>query len=108
MEVVLPLSHREIVRLDRDYREVAHTAKLLYVSDASPGIRRVKKGKGFSYVAGGKRVTADDLARIRKLVIPPAWTRVWICSSANGHIQATGYDLRGRKQYRYHTLWNAA
>lgn len=94
--------------MDRDYREVAQSVRLLYVSDSSPGIRRVKKGKGFSYVADRKAVKGEDLARIKKLVIPPAWTRVWICSSANGHIQATGYDLRGRKQYRYHTLWNAA
>jgi DNA topoisomerase I len=108
MEVVLPLSHQDIVKLDRDYREVAHTVRLLYVSDTSPGIRRIRKGKGFSYKGEGKAVTADDLARIKSLVIPPAWTRVWICASANGHIQATGYDLRGRKQYRYHNLWNAA
>jgi DNA topoisomerase-1 len=108
MEVVLPLSHQEIVRLDRDYREVAQSVRLLYVSDSSPGIRRMKKGKGFSYTADHKRISADDLTRIKKLVLPPAWTRVWICSSANGHIQATGYDLRGRKQYRYHALWNAA
>ena len=94
--------------MDRDYREIAQTVRLLYVSDTLPGIRRIKKGKGFSYVAGRKAVTGEDLTRIKKLVIPPAWTRVWICSSANGHIQATGYDLRGRKQYRYHALWSAA
>jgi DNA topoisomerase-1 len=109
MQTILSLPHKEIVRLDRNYREVARTVRLLYVSDAVPGIRRLKKGTGFSYVtAEGKRLAGDDVTRVKKLVIPPAWTKVWICSSANGHIQATGYDLRGRKQYRYHTLWNAA
>jgi DNA topoisomerase-1 len=109
MQTILSLPHKEIVRLDRNYREVARTVRLLYVSDAAPGISRLKKGTGFRYVgADGKRLSEADLARVKKLVIPPAWTRVWICSSANGHIQATGYDLRGRKQYRYHALWNAA
>ena len=72
-----------------------------------PGWRRVRRGKGFSYVAqDGKPVRdAQALARIRKLAIPPAYVDVWICPDAQGHLQATGRDARGRKQYRYHPQW---
>ena len=82
---------------------------LRYVSDAMPGIRRRRAGKGFTYIdADGNRVRDKaQLERIRKLVIPPAWTDVWICPSATGHIQATGRDAKGRKQYRYHDKWRA-
>jgi DNA topoisomerase-1 len=85
----------------------AEAAGLRYVGDSVPGIRRVPAGKGFRYVGpDGKRVRdADTLRRIRSLVIPPAWTDVWICPAANGHLQATGRDARGRKQHRYHTRW---
>jgi DNA topoisomerase-1 len=88
----------------------AKEAGLRYVSDAQPGIQRKKSGRGFSYVdAGGKRVRdAETLARIRSLVIPPAWTNVWICADPRGHLQATGRDARGRKQSRYHPRWRAA
>ena len=87
-----------------DPKEAAESAGLRYVSDTRPGIRRRKSGKGFSYArAEGSRVTeADILRRIKSLAIPPAWTDVWICPSADGHIQATGRDAKGRKQYRYH------
>lgn len=109
MQTLLSLPHKEIVRLDHNYREIARRVRLLYVSDAEPGIRRLRRGKGFFYVTPmGKALSKEDIVRVKKLAIPPAWTQVWICSRANGHIQATGYDLRGRKQYRYHTLWNAA
>ena len=86
----------------------ARAVGLRYVNDDEPGIERVRRGKGFSYrQADGARVKdAATLTRIRALAIPPAWTRVWICRSANGHIQATGRDARGRKQYRYHQLWS--
>jgi len=83
---------------------------LSYVSDQDPGIRRkVARGHGFDYVdAEGKPVTDPaTLDRIRAIVIPPAWTDVWICPDAQGHIQATGRDQRGRKQYRYHARWSA-
>lgn len=101
------LSHDEMIGLDRDYRQSARKVKLRYVSDSIPGICRIKKGAGFSYVFEGVRVKDEEiLARIRKLVIPPAWQRVWVCPFDNGHIQATGYDVRNRKQYRYHSLWN--
>ncbi|MFC3816127.1 DNA topoisomerase IB [Lysobacter sp. GCM10012299] len=81
---------------------------LVYVSDADPGLRRRRAGKGFSYVdAQGRRIRdAATLARIRALAIPPAYRDVWICTRANGHIQATGRDARGRKQYRYHPDWS--
>jgi DNA topoisomerase-1 len=89
--------------------ESAQAAGLRYVSDTMPGIRRKKAGKGFTYVAqDGKTIRdAKELARIRSLAIPPAYTDVWICPSPNGHIQATGRDARGRKQYRYHAKWRA-
>ena len=82
----------------------ARKAGLCYVSDRKPGISRHKRGAGFHYKsAGGKPVRdAQLLLRIRRLAIPPAWTEVWICSVEGGHIQATGRDARGRKQYRYH------
>jgi DNA topoisomerase-1 len=92
---------------EADARHAAHSADLTYTSDSKPGIRRNRAGRGFSYRdASGKIVrSAVDLARIQSLVIPPAWTDVWICSSANGHLQATGRDVRGRKQYKYHARW---
>ncbi|MCB5174307.1 MULTISPECIES: DNA topoisomerase IB [Microvirga] len=87
-----------------DPRDAAETAGLLYVSDEEPGIRRRKSGKGFTYQGpdGRKIDDKDTLARIRSLAIPPAYTDVWICPKPNGHIQATGRDAKGRKQYRYH------
>jgi DNA topoisomerase-1 len=90
---------------------VAHAdaASLRYVSDARPGIRRRRAGAGFTYIApNGSRVRdAATLERIRAIGIPPAWTEVWICPSANGHLQATGRDAKGRKQHRYHARWRA-
>jgi DNA topoisomerase-1 len=87
----------------------ARQAGLRYVSDNGPGIRRVRAGKGFQYQdSQGKRVRdRETLARIRSLVIPPAWTDVWICPIPLGHLQATGRDARGRKQYRYHPRWRS-
>src|SRR4029078_6944560 len=87
--------------------ESAQAAGLRYVSDTQPGIRRKRAGKGFVYVGtDGKAIRdAKELSRIRSLAIPPAYTDVWISPSPNGHIQATGRDARGRKQYRYHPKW---
>jgi len=87
--------------------ESAKAAGLRYVTDDEPGIRRRKRGKGFTYVDPQGRTVkeAKELERIRKLAIPPAWTDVWICPRANGHLQATGRDAKGRKQYRYHADW---
>ena len=85
----------------------AAAAGLHYVSDQTPGIRRRRAGKGFVYIGPDGRPWRDaaDLKRIRSVVIPPAWTDVWICPSPKGHIQAVGRDARGRKQYRYHPRW---
>ncbi|HEY8666813.1 MAG TPA: hypothetical protein VIL86_09120 [Tepidisphaeraceae bacterium] len=87
----------------------AKEAGLHYVSDAKPGIARERNGKGFVYVGpNGKAVKdTDTLARIRSLVIPPAWTDVWITTDPLGHLQATGRDARGRKQHRYHPRWRS-
>jgi DNA topoisomerase-1 len=87
--------------------EDAEAAGLTYVSDHDPGIRRRKSGTGFSYVRPDGQPVRDEatLDRIRKLAIPPAWTDVWICPKAKGHIQAVGRDQRRRKQYRYHERW---
>ncbi|WP_343630947.1 DNA topoisomerase IB [Fluviicola sp.] len=81
-------------------------ADLVYVSVSEAGITRVRKGNDFEYYYNGKKVDSEkQLQRIKALVIPPAWENVWICKNANGHIQCTGVDARGRKQYRYHALW---
>jgi DNA topoisomerase-1 len=82
----------------------AEKAGLEYVNDGEPGIRRQKNGAGFRYLDSGGKPVRDPyaMARIRSLAIPPAWTDVWVCASENGHLQATGRDAKGRKQYRYH------
>ncbi|MDQ3561023.1 MAG: DNA topoisomerase IB [Pseudomonadota bacterium] len=87
--------------------EAAESAGLDYVSDEEPGIRRRRAGKGFAYQGLDGKVVRDPkiLARIRKLAIPPAYADVWICPTDAGHIQATGRDAKGRKQYRYHPRW---
>jgi len=87
----------------------AGAAGLRYVTDRTPGIRRVRRGAGFRFLHPDGRPVTDDatLARIRALAIPPAYRDVWICPRADGHIQATGRDARGRKQYRYHARWRA-
>ncbi|MEJ7928928.1 DNA topoisomerase IB [Ramlibacter sp. AN1015] len=87
-----------------DAQEAARAAGLRYVSPDRPGIRREREGEGFAYFApDGTRIDDEStLARIRSLAVPPAWTDVWICPRANGHLQATGRDAKGRKQYRYH------
>src|SRR5436309_7267117 len=85
----------------------AKAAGLRYVSDATPGIRRKRAGKHFSYIGRDGKPIHDkkELKRMRSLAIPPAWTNVWICPNPQGHIQATGRDAKGRKQYRYHPQW---
>jgi len=107
MVQVAKVTHRQYLKINRDYAMAATLAELVYVSDAEPGIIRSKKGKGYMYAYAGKVIRKkEDLKRIRSLAIPPSWTSVWICIWANGHIQATGLDLRNRKQYRYHPLWS--
>jgi DNA topoisomerase I len=87
----------------------ARAAGLRYVNDAEPGIRRVRHGRGFAYLDAEDAAVRDrrTLDRIRALAIPPAWTDVWICRDERGHLQATGRDARGRKQYRYHPEFRA-
>jgi DNA topoisomerase-1 len=103
-------AHRETEDEDAELhlnQRDAEAAGLRYVSDSEPGIRRRRAGKGFTYVGGDGETVRDAkvMSRIRALVLPPAWTDVWICRFADGHIQATGIDQKGRKQYRYHQRW---
>ncbi len=105
-EPVLTLTHAQLLKADKDYEKAANAVNLIYVRDNISGIQRMRKGKGFTYIMDDKTLRdREHLKRIRKLAIPPAWTEVWICPLENGHIQATGLDLRKRKQYRYHGLW---
>jgi DNA topoisomerase-1 len=87
-----------------EHVDSARAAGLRYVTDAMPGIRRLRRGRGFAYVNADGRAVRERQAirRFRSLVIPPAWTQVWICPLENGHLQVTARDARGRKQYRYH------
>jgi DNA topoisomerase I len=102
-EQVLPES------LSADPAESAREAGLRYITDDRPGIRRRRAGKGFRYLRPDGSPVRDEptLRRITSLVIPPAWTDVWIATDPRGHLQATGRDARGRKQYRYHPRWRA-
>src|SRR5687768_6164804 len=94
--------------MHRNYKRTAAVASLEYVSDSNPGISREKEGTSFTYFFNGSAIKEEEiLIRIKKLVIPPAWTKVWICPNPNGHIQVTGYDIKNRKQYKYHPSWNA-
>ena len=85
----------------------AKAAGLRYVTGSGPGLTRIPKGKGFAYrgVDGKPLRDTEDIARIKSLAIPPAWADVWICPKPDGHLQATGRDAKGRKQYRYHPRW---
>jgi DNA topoisomerase-1 len=84
-----------------------HTRRLRRSDCSAAGFRRRRTGRGFTYfdISGARITEVEVLERIRALVIPPAWTDVWICPDPRGHIQATGVDARGRRQYRYHDLW---
>ena len=104
--IKVPLN--KIEAMLNDPKQCAKAISLVYVSDAKEGICRIKKGKQFSYSLGNKKITDKEiLDRIKKLVIPPAWKKVWICQLENGHLQATGFDALNRKQYRYHNLWSS-
>ncbi len=95
---------------EREFRAAALLARLRYVSDNERGFARRRRGKSFTYLRPSGEPLRDPttLARIHSLAIPPAWKDVWICTAANGHLQATGRDARGRKQYRYHARWHDA
>lgn len=85
----------------------AKAANLVYTTDSKPGIARIRKGKDFDYVYNNKKLRdKEQLLRIKSLVIPPAWEKVWICPLPEGHLQVTGLDALNRKQYKYHPLWS--
>ncbi len=107
-EIVEKIPASKIKKIIHDPVETARAVKLVYVTDSEPGISRSKNGKGYSYTLNAKKITdEEELERIKKLVLPPAWEDVWICALRNGHLQATGFDVKQRKQYRYHPAWNA-
>lgn len=104
----ISLNKAQIKKIADDPEAGAKAVKLVYVNCSEEGIIRIKAGKGFRYQFKGKLVKEkEELERIRSLVLPPAWEEVWICTKSSGHLQATGKDLRGRKQYKYHSQWNA-
>lgn len=108
IEQILRLPEKKLEAIIHDAAKAAEAISLVYLSDSNEGITRVKKGKSFSYLLKNQPVKEEDvLKRIKSLVIPPAWEKVWISSLENGHLQATGIDTLQRKQYRYHPLWNA-
>ena len=108
-QIISTLKPSRILKILKNPEESAKAVKLLYTNDsAEEGISRKRFGKKFHYFLDGKRITSkEQLERINKLVIPPAWENVWISTLENGHLQATGIDAKNRKQYRYHPLWNA-
>ena len=101
-------SKKPVKKIDKDPIASAKSVGLRYVSDTVPGYARKRSGKGFSYYAPDGSLCKDKevLQRIKSLGIPPAWVKVWICANEKGHLQATGIDSKGRKQYRYHTGWS--
>ena len=105
----LPIvSKRKLKSIVNDEEKTAIAASLVYVTDKEPGIERKKAGDKFEYYYKEEKIKDDEvLLRIKHLVIPPAWTNVWICKKENGHLQATGFDAKNRKQYRYHPHWNS-
>ncbi len=103
----IAVNNQFLKRIGSDAEKTAAACQLIYVSDNQPGLTRIKKADEFVYVDGGKRIKdKKTIERIKKLVIPPAWEKVWICKQENGHLQVTGIDIKGRKQYKYHTLWS--
>ncbi len=104
---VTAVKKSNLVRVANDPVKSARLFHLIYIGSPEAGITRKKNGKNFRYFWNEKEIEdKETLVRIKKLVIPPAWQQVWICTKENGHLQATGIDVKGRKQYRYHPLWN--
>jgi DNA topoisomerase I len=107
-DVIPTVSKKKLRTIINDEEKTARAANLVYVTDKEPGIERKKNGNKFEYYYKGEPIRDDEeLLRIKHLVIPPAWSRVWICKKENGHLQATGFDVKNRKQYRYHPHWNS-
>lgn len=107
-DLIASLPKRRIKSLLKDPVKTAEAVNLVYMGDNKPGIERRKKGDLLEYYYEGKKVTDEEtLLRIKRLVIPPAWEQVWICPVENGHLQVTGLDTKNRKQYKYHSSWNA-
>lgn len=106
-DVIEKISKARISKIINDPVKTAKAVDLIYISDAKTGIIRKKTGKSFTYFIEDKKIVdKNELLRIKKLVLPPAWENVWICTLHNGHLQATGEDVKKRKQYRYHPHWN--
>jgi DNA topoisomerase-1 len=106
-EAIENIPRRRIKSLIKNPVKSAEAVNLVYVNDTQPGIQRAKEGSSFKYYFKGKEITdEEELLRIKRLIIPPAWENVWICPLENGHLQVTGLDVRGRKQYKYHSNWN--
>lgn len=105
---IASIPKRRIRSLLKSPVKTAEAVNLVYMNDTKPGIQRIKTDDGFEYEYEGKKITDEEtLLRIKRLVLPPAWQNVWICPIENGHLQATGIDVKNRKQYKYHTSWNA-
>jgi DNA topoisomerase-1 len=101
------ISKKKIKKIINDPVKSAEAVNLVYVTNDAPGIKRRRQGKAFSYYIEEKKIADKaEIHRIKKLVLPPAWEDVWICALHNGHLQATGFDIKKRKQYRYHPAWN--
>lgn len=109
LDIISHLKPSKIVKIMKDPEASARAVNLIYTSDAeSAGIIRKKTGKKYAYFKDGEKIKdKEEIKRINGLVIPPAWENVWICALDNGHLQATGFDAKKRKQYRYHPLWSA-
>ncbi len=105
---IFPLEKRPIMSAQKIANILPGKNSLIYINAGVEGYSRKKRGKYFEYYLGTQKITDKEIIqRIKSLVIPPAWREVWICKSANGHLQATGIDARNRKQYRYHPEWNS-
>ena len=107
-EKLIKIPKRKIASIANNPSKTAAAINLEYISDNEPGIERIKKGNNFKYQFKENMVNdKNTLQRIKSLVIPPAWEHVWICTLPNGHLQVTGLDVKNRKQYKYHSLWNS-
>lgn len=107
-EEIPKVTKKKLKSIINDEEKTARAANLVYVTDKEPGIERKKSGEKLEYYYNGEKIKEDEeLLRIKHLVIPPAWIKVWICKKENGHLQATGFDVKNRKQYRYHPHWNS-